>query len=68
MAATTERRNRLVETTPSTSDLAQRKPTPGRLTREQKMGRSKTTNKPGYLALSRLCGKRDVVGTLLPCS
>jgi hypothetical protein len=69
MAATTERRNRLVETTPSTSDLAQRKPTPGRLTREQKMGRSKTTNKPGYLApltpLRQTRRRRDLIALFI---
>jgi hypothetical protein len=48
-----------------TSDDAQRKPTTSRLTREQKMGRSKTTNKPGYLApptpLRQTRRRRDLI-------
>jgi hypothetical protein len=36
---------------PETSDQAQRKPADGRVTREQKMGRSRSTNRPGHLAV-----------------
>jgi hypothetical protein len=54
-----------MQMTLDTSDLAQQKPTTGRLTREQKMGRSKTTNKPGYLApltpLRKTRRRRDLI-------
>jgi hypothetical protein len=53
------------QTTPETSGSAQRKPMTSRLTREQKMGRSKTTNKPGYLApptpLRQTRRRRDLI-------
>jgi hypothetical protein len=54
-----------METRAESSALAQRKPATSRLTREQKMGRSKTTNKPGYLApltpLRQTRRRRDLV-------
>jgi hypothetical protein len=54
-----------MDTTPETRDVAQRKPATSRLTREQKMGRSKTTNKPGYLApltpLRQTRRRRDLI-------
>jgi hypothetical protein len=54
-----------MEMTPATSDLAQRKPSPSRLTREQKMGRSKATNKPGHIAsptpLRQTRRRRDLI-------
>lgn len=53
------------QTTAATSDLAQRKPATSRVTREQKMGRSKTTNKPGHLAaltpLRQTRRRRDLI-------
>jgi hypothetical protein len=58
-----------MEPMPETSDLAQRKPATGRLTREQKMGRSKTTNKPGYLApltpLRQTRRRRDLINLFI---
>jgi hypothetical protein len=54
-----------MDTTPETRDVAQRKSATSRLTREQKMGRSKTTNKPGYLApltpLRQTRRRRDLI-------
>jgi hypothetical protein len=54
-----------MDTTPETSGSTQRKPATSRLTREQKMGRSKTTNKPGFLApltpLRQTRRRRDLI-------